>query len=106
MQVAGKRPRSRAAEQLDEVAPFQLIELHAIPHAEPGAALQDIELPAISQRVACQALTISAKSGRASQTSFLPCASVALYARAPRDSAEVAAFARGAPWATDGSTSR
>src|SRR5262249_31931818 len=44
------------------------------------------------------ALTISAKSGRASQTSFLPCASVVLYARAPRDSAEVAAFARGAPW--------
>src|SRR5262249_23435373 len=33
-------------------------------------------------------------------------ASVALYARAPRDSAEAAAFARGAPWATDGSTSR
>src|SRR5262245_4689717 len=61
---------------------------------------------AVAQRVACQALTISAKSGRASQTSFLPCASVALYARAPRDSAEVAAFARGAPWATDGSTSR
>jgi hypothetical protein len=37
----------RAAEQRDELAPFQLIELHSIPPARAG--LQDIELAAISQ---------------------------------------------------------
>src|SRR5262249_52177190 len=44
-----ERPsRRRAAEQRDEVAPFQLIELHSVPAAKPG--LQDIELGWISQR--------------------------------------------------------
>src|SRR5262249_41637970 len=47
-----ERPRGRrAAEQRDERAPV-LIELHAIRHDEQGAAPQDIELAAISQRVA------------------------------------------------------
>ena len=41
--------RSRAAEQPDEVAAFQLIELHFFPPA--GAELQDIDLAASSQRV-------------------------------------------------------
>src|SRR5262249_8652880 len=95
-----ERPRGQAAEQRDEFAPLW-IELHAIPHAEPGAALQDIELPAISQRVACQALTISAKSGRASQTSFLPCASVVLYDRARRDVPSCAAVAGGGGWGNE-----
>jgi len=64
---------------------------------------------------ACQAPPISARSGRcraaiepATQwpTSFLPCASVTLYAHAPRDSAELWLRAR-ASWAkTDGLTSR
>jgi hypothetical protein len=41
--------RQRAAEQRNELAPFQLIELHSVPRQpEP---LQDIELQAISQRV-------------------------------------------------------
>jgi hypothetical protein len=40
-------PRRRAAKQRDEGAPFQLIELHSFP---ARAALQDIELQAISQR--------------------------------------------------------
>jgi hypothetical protein len=45
-----ERPRrSRAAEQPDEVAAFQLIELHFFPPA--GAELQDIDLAASSQRV-------------------------------------------------------
>jgi hypothetical protein len=45
-----KRPgRSRAAEQRDELASLQLIELHLIPPAR--AALQDIEWAGISQRV-------------------------------------------------------
>ena len=41
--------RSRAAEQPDEVAAFQLIELYFFPPA--GAELQDIDLAASSQRV-------------------------------------------------------
>src|SRR5262249_27008884 len=45
-----QRPRGRrAAEQRDERAAFW-IELHAIPHDERGAAPQDTELQAISQR--------------------------------------------------------
>src|SRR5262249_11532079 len=45
-----ERPSSRcAAEKGDEVAPFW-IKLHAIPHDERGAAPQDTELAAISQR--------------------------------------------------------
>src|SRR5947208_9407330 len=44
-----KWPRGGGAEQRDELAPFQLIELHSIPPARAG--LQDIELAAISQRV-------------------------------------------------------
>jgi len=33
----GKRPSDRAAEKGDEVASFQLIELHPIPHEQAGA---------------------------------------------------------------------
>jgi len=39
----------RSAEQGDELAPSQSIELHPVPPARAG--LQDIELQAISQRV-------------------------------------------------------
>jgi len=41
-------PRSCTAEQRDELAPFQLIELHSVP---ASAALHDIEFARISQRV-------------------------------------------------------
>jgi hypothetical protein len=52
-----KRPRCRcAADERDEVPPV-LTELHANPHDERGAAPQDIELAAISQRVFQPALT-------------------------------------------------
>jgi len=44
-----ERPRRPAAEQRDELAALQLIELHSIPPARAG--LQDIELARISQRV-------------------------------------------------------
>ena len=45
-----ERPRRRrAAEQRDELAPFQFIELHSVPASQPGS--QDIELQAVSQRV-------------------------------------------------------
>jgi hypothetical protein len=40
------RPRRRAAEQRDELAAFQLIELHLIPASQ--CRLQDIELVGIS----------------------------------------------------------
>ena len=43
-----EQPRGRrAAEQRDELAPFQLIELHPVPASEAG--LQDIESARISQ---------------------------------------------------------
>jgi hypothetical protein len=46
-----ERPGSRrAAEQRDELASFQLIELHSVP-SQAGAGLQDIELARISQEV-------------------------------------------------------
>src|SRR4029450_11528100 len=46
-----ERPRHRcAAEQRDELAPFQLIEEHSVP-SQAGAGLQDIELARISQEV-------------------------------------------------------
>jgi hypothetical protein len=41
-----EQPRRRAAEQRDELAPFQLIELHSAP---ASAALHDSELGGISQ---------------------------------------------------------
>jgi hypothetical protein len=45
-----ERPRRRrTAEERDEVAPFQLIELHSVPARQGG--LQDIELGTISQEV-------------------------------------------------------
>jgi hypothetical protein len=45
-----KWPSSRrAAEKRDELAPFQLIELHSVPCAA-GAELEDTELAQISQR--------------------------------------------------------
>jgi hypothetical protein len=45
-----ERPRCRRpAEQRDEFASFQLIELHSIPASQGG--LQDIESARISQRV-------------------------------------------------------
>jgi hypothetical protein len=42
-----ERPRRRAAEQRDELAPFQLIELHYIPASE--GRRQNIELTIVSQ---------------------------------------------------------
>jgi hypothetical protein len=39
----GRPRRSRAAEQRDELASFQLIELHSVA-CQPGAGLQDIEV--------------------------------------------------------------
>ena len=56
----------------DFVPGFEATLWTGIGASKSGAALQDIELAAISQRVACQAPTISAKFGRARQTSFLP----------------------------------
>src|SRR5262249_39074127 len=68
-----------------------------------GSRSQDTGLQRTSQRVACQAPPISARSGRCRaaiepatqwpflKTSFLPCASVTLYARVARDSAEAVA---------------
>jgi hypothetical protein len=45
-----ERPRGcRAAEQGDEIASLQLIELHSVPHSQ--GRLQDIELAGISQPV-------------------------------------------------------
>jgi hypothetical protein len=41
-----ERPSRGAAEQRDELAPFQLIELHSVP---ASAELHDIELAEISQ---------------------------------------------------------
>jgi hypothetical protein len=61
-EATGRRT-THGAEQRDEGAPF-LVELHTIPHDERGAAPQDIELAAISQRVVCQAPTLSANSRR------------------------------------------
>jgi len=39
-----------ATEQRDELAPFQLIELHSVPPLSARTGFQDIELQAISQR--------------------------------------------------------
>ena len=61
------RPRARAAEQRDELAPFHLTKMHPIPHG-PGAHRKDIELQRISQRVVQSALTISARSGRSRES--------------------------------------
>jgi hypothetical protein len=47
--VDTKKHGDRGAEQRDELAPFQLIELHSIPASRAG--LQNIELARISQRV-------------------------------------------------------
>jgi hypothetical protein len=44
-----KWPRDRAAEQSDELAPFQLTELHSLPASQ--ARLQDIGLAGVSQEV-------------------------------------------------------
>jgi hypothetical protein len=44
-----ERPRRRTADERDELAAFQLIDLHSLPPARDG--LQDIELTANSQRV-------------------------------------------------------
>jgi hypothetical protein len=50
LRVRRKRPSNRrAAEQRDELAPVQLIELHSVPPARAG--LEDIELARISQEV-------------------------------------------------------
>src|SRR5262249_49344478 len=50
-----ERPRRRAAEQRDEVAPFYLTEMHPIP-SRAGSASQDTGLQRISQRV-CERFT-------------------------------------------------
>ena len=42
-----ERPGGRAAEQRDELAPFQMIELHSMPSSHAG--LQDIELAMVGQ---------------------------------------------------------
>jgi hypothetical protein len=57
-----ERPRSHAAEQRDELASFQLIELHSVLPAE----LQDIELAANSQRASERLynLLVVGESGR------------------------------------------
>ena len=44
-----ERPRSRAAQQRDEVAPSQWIELHSVPAAKPDC--KNIESAGISQRL-------------------------------------------------------
>jgi hypothetical protein len=46
-----ERPRSCCADERDEIAAFQVIELHSVPCAS-RAELQDIELALISQEVA------------------------------------------------------
>jgi hypothetical protein len=49
LRACRERPRSsRAAEQADELATFQLIELHSVPASQAG--MQDIELAMVSQR--------------------------------------------------------
>ena len=49
LRACRKRPSGRGtAQERDELAPFQLTELHFMP---ASAALQDIELARISQRV-------------------------------------------------------
>jgi hypothetical protein len=50
LRACRERPRrSRAAEKRDELAPFQLIELHSIPASQ--GRRQDIQLVTSSQRV-------------------------------------------------------
>src|SRR5262249_62022511 len=53
-----ERPCRRAAEQRDELAPFQRIELHSVPASQGG--LQDIKLARRSQRVVIAAPRLSA----------------------------------------------
>jgi hypothetical protein len=48
LRARGNRPRDRDAEQRDELASFELIELHSV--LPVRAASQDIELAGISQR--------------------------------------------------------
>jgi hypothetical protein len=51
LRARSERPRGRrAAEQRDELASFQLIDLHSVPCAS-RAELEDTELAQISQRV-------------------------------------------------------
>jgi hypothetical protein len=58
------------AEQRDELAPFQLIELHSLPPARIG--LQDIELAANSQRVsACVPTILATKCAGQNITRYL-----------------------------------
>ena len=49
LRVRRERPSRRAAEQRDELAPFQLVELHSMPASQAG--LQDIELAGVSQEL-------------------------------------------------------
>jgi len=50
-----ERPRSRTAEQRDELAPFYLTEMHPIP-SRAGSTSQNTGLHRISQRV-CERFT-------------------------------------------------
>ncbi len=50
LRARSEEPRRRAAEQGDELAPLQSIELHSVPR-QPGPDCQYIELRGVGQRV-------------------------------------------------------